>query len=103
MHSESTTPPAIPPAAPPPPAIVVMRGKSAGLATILSFFWCGLGQLYNGDILKGLIFMALYALSWVSLAIVIGFLTTPLLWVIGMVDAHRTAERINREQAAGLR
>ncbi len=32
--------------------------------------------------------------------ILIGFLTTPALWIWGMVDAYRTAERLH--QQAGL-
>jgi len=37
------------------------RQKSPGLAAILSFFWCGLGQIYNGEIRKGVALMVLYA------------------------------------------
>ena len=69
--------------------------KSPGLAAVLSFFFCGLGQIYNGQILKGLIFVVAYAASWLMMWIVIGFATTPILWIWGMVDAYRTAQRIN--------
>ena len=33
--------------------IVVQNQKSSGVAAVLSFFWCGLGQIYNGQIPKG--------------------------------------------------
>jgi len=41
---------------------VIARQKNPGLAAVLSFFWCGLGQIYNGEILKGVALMVLYAL-----------------------------------------
>jgi TM2 domain-containing membrane protein YozV len=69
--------------------------KSPGLAAVLSFFVCGLGQIYNGQILKGLIFLVAYAVSWMMMWIVVGFITTPVLWIWGIVDAYRTAQRIN--------
>jgi TM2 domain-containing membrane protein YozV len=83
-----------------PQVIVIRSGKSAGLAAVLSFLWCGLGQIYNGQIGKGVALICAYVVSWFLLFIVIGFITTPLLWIYGMVDAYRTAERLNQE--AGL-
>ncbi len=32
--------------------------KSPGIAAVLSFFWAGLGQMYNGQMAKGFGFMA---------------------------------------------
>ncbi len=83
------------------PQVVILRtGKSAGLAAVLSFFWCGLGQIYNGQVGKGIAFLVGYAVSFLLMFVLIGFLTTPILWIWGMVDAYQTAERLNRE--AGL-
>jgi len=109
-----------------------VRKKSSGIATLLSFFWCGLGQIYNGQIFKGIILMFLSAISWVLATwlwlftalglgprlagekLEPGTLFTPatltttgivgivfglagfVLWIYGMVNAHKTAERINR-------
>ncbi|MGH2367769.1 MAG: hypothetical protein ACRDI2_06180 [Chloroflexota bacterium] len=84
-----------------PQVIVVRSGKSAGLAAILSFLWCGLGQIYNGQILKGVIFAAVYFISALLIFIVIGLVTTPILWIWGMVDAYRTAERLNEQSGLG--
>jgi len=103
----ASAPPAwVAPAAYPPawqaqqPQVVVIRNeKSAGLAAILCFFWCGLGQIYNGQIAKGIIFMILYVISFLAILLVIGFITTPILWIWGMVDAYRTAERLNQRIA----
>jgi TM2 domain-containing membrane protein YozV len=68
--------------------------KSPGLAAVLSFFICGLGQIYNGQILKGLIFLVAYGISWLMMWIIIGFITTPILWIWGIVDAYRKAQKI---------
>ena len=73
--------------------------KNPTIAVILSFFVTGLGQIYNGQIGKGVVFIVLYALSWASMWIVIGLVTTPILWIWGMVDAHNEARRINAELA----
>jgi TM2 domain-containing membrane protein YozV len=45
--------------------IVIAREKSSGLAAILSFFWCGLGQIYTGHIAKGVTMMAVYPFLWI--------------------------------------
>ena len=71
--------------------------KSPGLATVLSFFFCGLGQIYNGQILKGLVLVIAYFVSWLMMYIIIGFITTPILWIWGIVDAYRKAQKINAQ------
>lgn len=58
---------------------------------------CGLRQIYNGQILKGLIFLMAYFISWWMMYIIIGFITTPILWVWGIVDAYRVAQKINAQ------
>jgi len=70
--------------------------KNPGVAAVLSFFYCGLGQIYNGQILKGIVMLVAYSLSALMIYIVVGLITTPILWIWGMYDAYRTAERINR-------
>jgi len=69
--------------------------KNPGLAAVLSFFWTGLGQIYNGQIAKGVGLIVLYGVSWLLMIVLIGFITTPLLWLYGMWDAYKSAERIN--------
>ena len=46
--------------APPPQQMIYIREKSAGIATLLSFLWAGLGQLYAGRIGRGLALMLAY-------------------------------------------
>ena len=73
--------------------------KNPGLAAILSFFYMGLGQIYNGQLSKGILFIIAYTISWVLMIVVIGFLTTPVMWIYGMYDAYKSAEKINADIA----
>jgi len=73
--------------------------KNPSTATILSFFFMGLGQIYNGQIGKGIIFIILYGISAALMWVVIGFVTTPILWIYGMVDANNSAKKINENMA----
>ncbi|MFC1483659.1 hypothetical protein ACFL5M_05840 [Candidatus Neomarinimicrobiota bacterium] len=74
--------------------------KNPSVATILSFLFMGLGQLYNGQIGKAISFIILYIISLALIAVVIGFVTTPILWIWGMIDANSSAKRINEKLAA---
>jgi TM2 domain-containing membrane protein YozV len=59
----------------------------------------GLGQIYNGQIGKGIVFIILYGISVTLMWVVIGFVTTPILWIWGMVDANNSAKKINEKMA----
>ncbi len=83
---------------PPPPASPVFY-KNPSIAAVLSFFWMGLGQVYNGQIAKGVAFIVAYAVSWVLMFVVIGLITTPILWIYGMYDAYKSAEKVNYDIA----
>jgi TM2 domain-containing membrane protein YozV len=69
--------------------------KNPGVAAVLSFFITGLGQIYNGQIAKGVLFIIIQGINVLLMYIVIGFITFPIFWIWGMVDAYRTAEKIN--------
>lgn len=73
--------------------------KNPGLAAVLSFFYMGLGQIYNGQISKGIFFIIAYTISWILMLVIIGFLTTPVMWIYGMYDAYKSAEKINADIA----
>ena len=95
-----------------------MVTKSPAVAILLSFLWCGLGQIYNGNIGKGVLLMMFYpiciAISWFGtfaliraaaatgpdssaklLIAVVASSAAPALWIDSMVGAFRTARRIN--------
>ena len=74
--------------------------KNPGIAAVLSFFWTGVGQIYNGQIFKGLILICIQILNAFLMLILIGFITYPLFWIWGIFDAYKTAERINARQTS---
>jgi len=100
MHPDPVARPT--PAYRPHPAAPVFY-KNPGIATLLSFFWMGAGQVYNGQIAKGVAFLVMYLFSILLMFVLIGFITTPILWIIGMVDANASAKKINQEMAQGRR
>lgn len=78
--------------------------KNPGLAAVLSFFIVGLGQIYNGKILKGggfflsgiflisltfAFILAQHPLFW------IWYIFLLLLWMLNIYDAYKTAKKIN--------
>ncbi|MFH0912475.1 MAG: hypothetical protein V1807_02350 [Patescibacteria group bacterium] len=92
--------------------------KNSGLAAVLSFFVVGLGQIYNGQIGKGIFFLVGYYLVFVifwslffssiftgddstMMASVTSVFIAPIivvaLWIFNIVDAHKNAERINKQ------
>ena len=86
--------------APPPPPTslpptVMAERKSEGLAAVLSFLFVGLGQIYNGQIGKGLLFIVVGVVAVLSMLILIGFLLYPLFWIYNIYDAYSTAKEIN--------
>lgn len=70
--------------------------KSAGLAAVLSALINGLGQIYNGQILKGIIIIVVQAINGALTAVLIGWVLLPIVWVWAVHDAYRGAEKINR-------
>lgn len=69
--------------------------KSAGLAAVLSFLLPGLGQIYNGEILKGLILVVIDAINAALMLILVGFVTHAITVIYAVYDAYKTADRIN--------
>jgi TM2 domain-containing membrane protein YozV len=64
------------------------------LAAALSLI-CGLGQLYNGQVIKGLILLALGTAAIFSLQLPLGKIVVPLLWMYAIVDAYMGAQQTN--------
>lgn len=74
---------------------VMAERKSEGLAAVLSFLFVGLGQIYNGQIGKGILFIVVGVVAVLSMLILIGFLLYPLFWIYNIYDAYTTAKEIN--------
>jgi len=69
--------------------------KSPGLAAVLSFLIVGLGQIYNGQIAKGLLLLLGAIISGVLMLILIGFIFWIIIWLYAIYDAYNTAKKIN--------
>lgn len=62
--------------------------KSPGVALLLSFFISGAGQMYNGQVGKGILMLIGTIALWFAL---LGWTV----WIWSMVDAYSTAKRLN--------
>jgi TM2 domain-containing membrane protein YozV len=78
----------------PQPNVNVER-KSEGIAAIASFLFVGLGQIYNGQIGKGIAFIVLGVVFVLMFLILIGIPLYLLLWAYNIYDAYNTAKQIN--------
>jgi TM2 domain-containing membrane protein YozV len=70
--------------------------RNPGIAAVLSFFWTGVGQIYNGQLVKGIILILVQMVNAALMFVLIGFITYPIVWIWGMYDAYKVAERMNR-------
>jgi len=74
----------------------VQQRKIPGLAAFLSLIIPGLGQIYNGEILKGIVYF-----TTAFLFIVIGKESATgivaIIDIISAIDAYRSARRINKD------
>lgn len=73
--------------------------RSVGLAVVLSFLWTGLGQLYNHETAKGVLFFVLILVLAV-VAVLFWWLCFPvfpylIFWMYGMYDAYVRAQEYN--------
>ncbi|CAM2778365.1 MULTISPECIES: hypothetical protein [Salinicoccus] len=69
--------------------------KSSGVAAVLSALINGLGQIYNGQILKGVFIILLQVINGALTIILIGYVFLPIVWLYAVIDAYRSAEKIN--------
>lgn len=69
--------------------------KNPGLAALASFVVPGAGQVYNGQLGKGIALAVGAALSIPLMVFVVGFVTFGAIWIYGVYNAYTTAERIN--------
>ena len=71
--------------------------KNPALAAILSFLISGLGQIYNGEVVKGVVIIAVQVVNALLAMIIIGIFTGIAVWIWSIYDAYKTAEKINQE------
>ena len=69
--------------------------KRSGVAAFLSFLIPGVGQVYNGEVGKGIVFIVIGTILVFSMYIVIGFILFPIFWIYSIYDAYEVANKIN--------
>lgn len=69
--------------------------KNPGIAALISAFWTGGGQIYNGQLGLGFGLMALQAVNIVLTFVLIGFLTGFATWIFSIVYAFTYARDFN--------
>jgi len=78
-------------------AIIAHKQKSPGVAALLSFFWTGLGQIYVGELGRGIVFMVIaFFLLW-TIFLGIGLILAPIWWIYGIFDANKIANKHNED------
>lgn len=77
------------------PKLEAFDRKSPGIAAVLSFLFTGLGQIYNGQIGKGIGFLLLGIIFALTALVLIGFILYPIFWIYNVYDAYSTAKKIN--------
>ena len=65
------------------------------IAAVLSLIVAGLGQIYNGQITKGVLFIVAQIINGALLYVAIGFVTMPLVGLWAVIDAYLVARRNN--------
>jgi TM2 domain-containing membrane protein YozV len=69
--------------------------KNPALGLLASFFIPGLGSLLVGRVGMGVLIFSMYVLSLLLMFVLIGFITTPLVWLWGMFDGYNGAKSWN--------
>ncbi len=65
------------------------------VAAILSVIVAGLGQIYNGQIGKGVVFIILQLINTALTVVLIGWVLMPIVGLWATVDAYLVAKRNN--------
>ena len=93
------------PALPPAPAYAPPRlPKNPWLAVVFSFLFPGLGQVYNGEIAKALVFFAAFVGSITLVAHDHPFpfaFMIPFIFFFGLIDSFKSASAINNRFLGG--
>ena len=69
--------------------------RSPLVAAVLSLIFSGLGQIYNGEITKGVIFIVVQLINAALTTVLIGFVLMPIVGLWAMLDAYLVARRNN--------
>lgn len=72
--------------------------RSPLLAAILSLIFSGLGQIYNGQVTKGVVFIVVQLINAALTTVLIGFVLMPITGLWAMIDAYLVARRNNERR-----
>ena len=73
------------------------KKKSPLFAALLSCIIPGLGQIYAGDLFRGVAILAGLGLSFCLMALIIGLFTFFGLWIFAVVDAYNMVKKQNEK------
>lgn len=73
-----------------PQPVPARADKSGGIAAILSFLFTGSGQVYNGQLGKGIGILICAIIGYM-----LYFIPGMIVWIYGMYDAYSTANKMN--------
>jgi len=80
----------------PPVGLVRVRPvKAPSIAALLSLVFPGLGHAYVGEAKRSVAFAVGGVINFLLIFGYIGFLTAPLWWIVGAVDAYQGARNLN--------
>jgi TM2 domain-containing membrane protein YozV len=79
------------------PAQLQVVPKNPAVALIVSVFLPGVGSMISGQAAVGTVILVAYLLGWVLTVVLVGFVIVPAAWVFGLVHAHQSAQRWNRD------
>ena len=71
--------------------------KSPAVSVLLSVFIPGLGSMVNDNVGVGVAILILNIIGWILAIVLIGIPLAIGTWIWGLVDAHQSAQRWNRE------
>jgi len=74
----------------------IAHTKNPGLAAVLSALFMGIGQIYNGQIGKGILLSIIAVVCILTSMFIVPAILLVGLWIYGIWDAYRSAEKINR-------
>ena len=69
------------------------RSSDPGIAAVASALLPGLGQMYNGQIAKGIILLILYSFSVMLIFVFIGLFMILPIWLFAIYDAYSVAQK----------
>ena len=69
--------------------------RSPLLAAVLSLIFSGLGQIYNGQVTKGVVFIVVQLINAALTTALIGFVLMPIFGLWAVIDAYLVARRNN--------